>query len=251
MTDQGLDDEAFLAALREPCRNRLSVFDAALQEHRGHPTFRHQDWAFSREVGFTCFCDGTEREWRIGLRSLKEMVPDARDVFLQMRERHLNIGRGKDRRKAWRAQRKAKALLHQFLTRPQRWDLRASKSFEIVGQDSFTYRITEGSCNNVHRIEPDGTHLWSLCLVTTGPRIPTYDLMLTQKLLLETDIQRFLKTAHVQNQQTKDVFPSGDFLFQGTEPPECKRRTWTPLLTDLPDEVLDDPAEWVLERVAG
>jgi hypothetical protein len=242
-------DNAFLAALREPRRNRLSVFDAALREHQNHPSFRTQDWVYSRELGFTCSCTGTEQEWRIDISTLRDMIPEAREAFERMRGLRTADGlryTRKAKRKARRAQRRAKALLHQFLTREQRWDLRGSKSFTVVAQDGRTYQITEGTCNNVRRIEADGSVRWRLCLVTKSS-VPTYDLMLMQKLLLETDVETFLRTAHTQDMTTKHIYHTGDFLLTGEEPPAKER---TPVLRSLPDEVLDDPESWVRERIA-
>lgn len=241
-----LDNEALLASLREPRRNRLRFFYSALHEHRGHPEFRTQDWVYSREVGFTCSCSGTEQEWRIDIGTLREMIPEARATFNRMRSHFSGIGRKKDKRKARRAQRKAKALLHSCLTKEQRWDLRATKSFEVIGQDGHAYQVTEGSCNNVRRIEPSGSIRWSLCLVTTEHRLPIYDLMLTQKLLLEADIELFLKTAHAQDRRNGNVYDSGEFLFKGQAPPERKPPDERP---NIPDDVLDNPEPWVREQL--
>jgi len=244
-----LDNEVLLASLREPRRNRLSFFYNALQEHRGHATFRTQDWVYSRELGFTCACSGTEQEWRISLSSLREMVPEARATFNRMRSHFCGAGRKKLKRKQRRAQRKARALLHSCLTKEQRWDLRASKSFEVIGQDGYAYQVIEGSCNNVRRIEPSGSIRWSLCLVTTEFGLPIYDLMLMQKLLLETDVELFLKTAHAQDRRTGNVYNSGEFLLKGEGPPEQGDTGERPVHLDVSDEVLDNPEPWVREQL--
>ena len=263
-----LSDDTFVAALREPRRNRISFFYAALQEHRGHATFRPQDWVFSREMGFTCACDGTEREWRIDLSSLREMVPEARRHFERMRAHFSQRGNKKLKKKQRRARRKSRALLHQFLTQEQRWDLRATKSFEVIAQDGHAYQITEGTCNNVRRIEANGSIRWCLCVVAVGPAttfnidlpggIPVYDLMLMQKLLLESDLELFLKTACATDLRTREHYPCAEFLLTGDEPPSKKdleddnwRERAVPLLRNLPDEVLEDPEPWLPERMAA
>lgn len=240
-------DEALIAALREPRRHRLSIFEAALQEHRHHPTFRAQGWAFNREMGFTCRCDGTEREWRVDIAAIKDMLPDTRAAFMRLHH-HRRAGNKAAKRKARRARQKSKALLHRYLTQQQRWDLRATRAFEVTGQDGRTYRITEGSCNNVHLLE-NGETRYSLCVVSTSEPLPTYDLMLAHKLLLEGDVEKFLRTACVQDAKTKQTYPSGTFIFEDTEPPE--EPEWperTPILR-LPNQVLDEPGPWVEQRL--
>lgn len=91
------------------------------------------------------------------------------------------------------AELRARALLHQFLTREQRWSLRASHSFLVTGQDGQTYEVGEGSGV---RLLVNGKPVRSFCI---HPReiLPPCDVMLAQKLLLESNIEHFLATANV------------------------------------------------------
>lgn len=229
-------DDALLAAMRNPRRARLSHWELALHEHRGHRSFRTQDWAFSREYGFSCDCCGEEAEWRIDVGTLRMMLPHARDAFLRLRRHHSNSGSKAAKRLAYKANIKAKALLHFHLTKEQRWDLRATKSFAITGQDGRPYRITEGTSSNVMLLDRTGKESHRLCVVAKGPSLPVYDLMLAQKLMLESDSEAFWKIAVVHDLRTNETRHPGRQHRRGT--------AW-----DLPDEVVDEPVRWVEEQL--
>jgi len=206
----------------------------ALHEHRGHRSFRTQDWAYSREMGFSCDCCGEEAEWRIDIGTLRMMLPHAREAFMRLRRHHSNAGNAKAKREARLANAKAKALLHSNLTREQRWDLRATRSFTITGKDGRTYRITEGSSTNVELLE-NGAPIMRFCVVAKGVRLPVYDLMLAQKLMLESNPEGFWKIAVVH-----DLRGRVDTVHH----PPHRGVVW-----DLPDAVIDEPAEWVGEQL--
>jgi hypothetical protein len=94
-----------------------------------------------------------------------------------------------------RSERRAKALLFRYLAREQKWELRAYRRFTVVGQDGLTYRIYAWSGMNVRLVEGD-KEVCSLCVVAKLENpVPTLDLMLAQKVLLENDISQFLKIA--------------------------------------------------------
>jgi hypothetical protein len=191
-------DEVFYAALREPRRNQMSYWVRALEEHRRHESFRTQGWAFSRELGFSCGCSGCDQEWRLNLTQLRDLIPEARERYQRLYQAGLHAGAKKQRREVRRASMRARALLHSQLTKEQRWELRASKAFTIVGRDGKTYRITEGSASNVLLLE-EGSAIRRFCVVAKDLRLPVYDLMLAQKLLLETAPEDFHKLAVVQD----------------------------------------------------
>jgi hypothetical protein len=109
--------------------------------------------------------------------------------------------------------------------------MRAEKAFTIVGRDGRTYRITEGSTSNVQLIE-NGEATHSLCVVAEGLSLPVYDLMLAQKLMLETAPEDFHKLAIVRNLRE--------------EPPAEEDQD----VEDIDDADLDDPTEWARERIA-
>lgn len=102
------------------------------------------------------------------------------------------------RRERLRAERKSKALLFRSLTREQKWELRAHQRVTVKGQDGATYRIYKWQGMNVRLLE-GAEETASLCIVPTAETpIPVYDLMLAQKVLLESQIDEFMKIAAVR-----------------------------------------------------
>ena len=91
------------------------------------------------------------------------------------------------------AQAKARALLERALTPQQRRDMFAERCFYVKGR-SFTYRIREGHSGNVDQLDSAGLVISRFCARPLG-RLPVYDVMLAQKLWIETDESMFLKKA--------------------------------------------------------
>lgn len=170
-----------------------------LETHRRHPSFRIHTWAMSREYGFSCECAGHEEEWRITITQIRQMMMDAPRFLAgfetMVRQRAGDKAKKRDLR---RAHAKAKALLYHNLTREQKWELRATQSFTIVGADGKQYRITEAVSSNVKYVV-DGVDQQSLCVVAAGIQLPVYDLMLAQKLMLECAPEAFWQLAVVTN----------------------------------------------------
>jgi len=227
----------------------MEVWANDREEHRRHPSFRTQQWAFTREWGFTCECSGFEQEWRIGIAGLREALPEVREML----QRLFRAGSMRGNKKAKRALRKsngrAKALLHKYLTREQRWELRATKAFTVVGQDGRSYHVTEGSAGNVFLLE-NGEHTYRFCVVPNYKltTLPTYDLMLAQKVLLENNLRLFLSTAVTTNLQTNARLETGLVLLDGG--PELPRRVaadYEPIEIDEQD--VDEPEAWVRARL--
>lgn len=215
--------------MRTARRQHLQYWDQSFEEHRHHNTFQFHDWPYTLEVGFTCGCTGQEQEWRLSLKDLKAQLPHARGSYFRAREQFRARQGAIQKKEGRRAQRRARALLHQCLTKQQRWDLRGSKAFTIEGRDGRHYRITEGTASNVILLER-GQPVKRLCVVFQNHApLPMYDLMLAQKLLLESAPEEFWKLANV-----------------------VEIRPAVPLQPlNLPDQVVDDPREWVARRVAG
>lgn len=234
------------AALRGTRHHKLSYFYSSLLRHRKHPSFQIQDWPFSRELGFACECSGGPREWRVGISTLQETLPEARAAFMRFRSSRARYGRKAIRREHRRADRKARDLLHRFLTREQKWSLRATKSFDITGKDGRTYRLNLG--RGFSLIE-NGKPRYSLCAVPKEISIPAYDLTLAHKVLLETDPEGFLRIAHASDLETHEVYHSADFITQGTKPIPNEVTEEAPWVIHLPDEVLDNPEPWVREQL--
>lgn len=90
---------------------------------------------------------------------------------------------------------RASRLLNGCLTPKQRRELRKKQHIRVIGQDGQLYRIEERSHQNVFLIQ-DGEPLFQYCVVTQGEKIPVPDLMLAQKLMLESCLEDFMKLAN-------------------------------------------------------
>ena len=88
---------------------------------------------------------------------------------------------------------KARVLLERALTPEQRRDLCARRCFYVKGR-RFTYRIREGHAANVDALDSTGRVISRYCAHPLG-RLPVYDVMLAQKLWIETDENMFLRKA--------------------------------------------------------
>lgn len=88
---------------------------------------------------------------------------------------------------------RARVLLESALTPRQRRDLFAERCFYVRGR-RFTYRIREGHSGNVDQLDSAGLVISRFCARPVG-RLPVYDVMLAQKLWIETDESMFLKQA--------------------------------------------------------
>lgn len=222
-----MNDIAIRASIRGAARFRMSIWAEALEEHRGHSTFKTTTRAARREIGFFCLCSGERVEWWLSIRSLKEMEPEARAAFLRLVKHHQDRGQRKAKRRARQADQKAKALLHRYLTREQKWALRATRGFDVTGQDGVTYRVA-GFRGVFLPGTPFGWCIHSDQKVTT---LPDYDLMLAQKVLLESDIEAFMAVAHKFEKKPLGEYERTQFL-------------------DIADEDLDNPGSWAAARLA-
>jgi hypothetical protein len=88
---------------------------------------------------------------------------------------------------------KARVLLERALTPQQRRDLLARRCFYVKGK-RLTYRIREGHAANVDALDSTGRLISRFCAHPVG-HLPVYDVMLAQKLWIETDENMFLKKA--------------------------------------------------------
>lgn len=100
-------------------------------------------------------------------------------------------GRSIDRQQeaAQEAEDKARELLLSCLDDEQRADYEAYEHFHVQVRNK-RYRITKKRVGNVYRIE-EGRTVESICIHPSGG--PLEDQMLSQKLMLETDEERFLR----------------------------------------------------------
>lgn len=157
------------------------------------------------------------------------------------------------------ASRRAKALLHKYLTKEQRQELRGTQAFRVSDRDGRQYLITEGTAGNVYFLV-GGEERYRLCVVARGHLpIPVYDLMLAQKLLIETDPEQFLKLANVTNINTFASFSSGEFLLAPNfiEPSRAEaarllreaREAALAVLPPIEEADILEPEAWVQARI--
>jgi hypothetical protein len=92
-------------------------------------------------------------------------------------------------------------LLREWLSPMQRAQFDASKSFDVVGCDSGRrYRILYGTVTNVHEIDDAGQPVTGWCFVPSE-HLVTGDVMLSQKIALETNERATLAVANRFNVQ--------------------------------------------------
>ena len=186
------------------------------------------------EMGFTCRCSGEEQEFRITLHRLRGTLPEARANFLRLYEHQRRMGNKKRKRAERKATARSRALLHRFLTQQQRIELRKLKVVRVRGADGLMYSLSPGGFGHSEVFLLDGEkRVASFCLVHgTRTFLPIFDLMLGQKLLLETDPAKFWVLANVRDLDPPSVPcpPLGEVL-------------------RIPQEDSDNPAEGLRQRL--
>jgi hypothetical protein len=97
------------------------------------------------------------------------------------------------------AEQRANALLRRFLSKKQLSQLEEYGYFEQVGADGLLYRLWHGSHRSIELVE-GGEVVKTLCI---HPRItvPTGDVVLAKKLLVQGDTQRLYKVANVTSRR--------------------------------------------------
>ena len=108
----------------------------------------------------------------------------------QYRQEQLRV---EERRNA--ADAKAKELLQSFLTPEQLKSLEEQSNFIVESESKRLYKLRKMNNNGVLEIDQEGKRIGGLCANFGGADIPTYDLMLAQKLMIETNEELFLRTA--------------------------------------------------------
>lgn len=114
-------------------------------------------------------------------------------------------------RKKEQANHRARELLLRFLTPEQRQTFEAQGSFDVTVQRGWYnkfklrhYRINDQRTNNVQRIV-DGEVKEVFCAQPTG-KLPLYDVLLAQKLMLEADPATFFSRANRLDRYHYDIF---------------------------------------------
>jgi len=181
-------------AVRIPRAHRVAYFEKQLRLHRNHPEFRLADEPLRRLIGFSCTCGGSETLIQISLASVRELMPQALRAFQNVRNQHMNYGLRQKKRRT-RADKKARALLFSHLTKQQKWHYRAHGCIRFTGGDGHEYEIELNVCNNVYKLE-DGHRKVRYCVVFKGHRrLPLYDLMLAQMVILKVNPDYFHEIA--------------------------------------------------------
>jgi hypothetical protein len=103
------------------------------------------------------------------------------------------------------AQERARQLLWEHLSEPQRAELDTTGTFVVVARSGRQYRITAATTFNVE--DERGN---DYCIQFRTDRqcrgVPVEDLMLAQKVLLECDEAEFLRVANKRNAATSPRF---------------------------------------------
>lgn len=234
-------DERLTVAIRAARHHHLSYFYYAVSRHKNHESFQVEGWPMERELGFTCACSGEAREWRVSISSLREALPEAREAFMRFRDHHMNRGNKVRKHKLRQSERKARDLLYRFLTREQKWQLRGTGVFTVQGGDGRTYEVGSGTY-----LVKEGKRRSSFCLVAAKSSLPRHDMMLAHKVLLEGDPEAFLRTAHSCDLENPNV--EVETIERPPRRPNevCEEAM---RLLPLPDEILDEPQEWVRQQI--
>ncbi len=210
-------DQPVLIGVRTSPRMDANIWTRALREHCDHEDFHLEDFPMERLVGFACSCrgDGDEDAWTMPLTELRRQHRDVLNFFEAVRARQMAPGtvwheRRLQRQSAHmanmlRAERRASVLLRRSLTAEQRRELRQRKAFHVTAADGRRYRIENGSAHNVVLVDADGDAIRYCIVFKDHEGLPNADLMLAQKLLLETNPAAFLRTARFQDLRRPDT----------------------------------------------
>ena len=91
---------------------------------------------------------------------------------------------------------RALALLRGWLSPKQRASYERFRYFDVVGSDTGTrYRIHHGTQTNIEELSGTGHHVCKWCFVPDGDLVAG-DVMLAQKIALETNERGALSVAH-------------------------------------------------------
>lgn len=128
-------------------------------------------------------------------QAARAVTPDEYAAILARdTERQAQLAAEAERRK--QATERARQLLVAMLDREQQEEFAKNRSFIVHTKDrQRRYQVTYGTAGNVLLLNPAGQTIAKFC-IHPEEEVPTPDVMLAQKLLLETDEQQFLKIAN-------------------------------------------------------
>lgn len=156
----------------------------------------------------TAISDATWTAWV----SAKRMRPQPMTEEEQAERRERELARAAEAQQAAEARqaqmqaaaRRARTLLRAHLSKEQRRSLRQHDYFELeaIYPDGSTkrFQINRGSHGNVYELDASGARIRKFCVQPDG--IPTGDIMLAQKLWIETDPVKFERMANVTDLRT-------------------------------------------------
>ena len=91
---------------------------------------------------------------------------------------------------------RAQTLLKSWLSPKQRASYERFRYFDVIGSDTGTrYRIHHGTQTNIEELNSTGHHVCKWCFVPDGDLVAG-DVMLAQKVALETNERGALSVAH-------------------------------------------------------
>lgn len=153
-------------------------------------------------IGWTTAGDETRIELRQGDNVERAVITrhaEASGQLVQQRLARQALDEKRRKREARMKLLRAKRLLKENLDAEQKKMLMENDCFYVRGKSGQMYRIRQGRVANVDKVSVDNqgdekvTH--RLCAHPSS-YCPNYDTMLAQKLMLETDEQRFLQIAN-------------------------------------------------------
>lgn len=119
--------------------------------------------------------------------ALAQAWRDLREVHAKFAEEHRQKEAAKDR---------SLSLLRGHLNERQLAELDEHLHFTVQARDGRPYRISTKHHGNVWLLSPEGKEVLNFCIVVKDPCIPVFDQMLTQKLMLEYDLDSFFEIAN-------------------------------------------------------
>ncbi len=212
-------DPALVSSIVDSPAMNESTWSRALRDHFQHDTFHSEDWPVERCVGFCCSCQGDNEElvWMIPISTLKMASQEVQNAlqFVRAREKvsplewHetrmnriremqevIRLAEVSKKKLLLRYRKRAMRLLEKHLTPQQLRQFKRKVFFTVVARDGKTYRIENGSSGNVFLMEGRKKVIQYCIVFKDHAPLPNFDLMLAQKLILETDQELFLKTAN-------------------------------------------------------
>jgi hypothetical protein len=126
------------------------------------------------------------------------LISTARYLRRSLAEGARRVQALRERLKAVEDSREARGitLLREWLSAAQRAQFDATKSFDVIGCDSGNrFRILYGTATNIQELDDAGQPVMGWCFIPSG-NLVAGDVMLAQKIALETDEKAALKIAN-------------------------------------------------------